>query len=219
MRHSLSLLALATALACGSVAVSAAPVTYNMDPHHTDVVVTWSHFGFSQPSAMFNNITGTITYDPDNVAGSSASITIPIADIHTSAADLDEHLQHDDFFDAAKWPNITFQSTKVVAGDAPDMLEVTGELSFHGVTQTVTIPVKVNKVGTRPGSDKQLAAFNTSFHIDRSDFGVGLYAPMVSDRIDIRATTEAIAVEAPDAAADAAAEGTAGQAKGSDQVD
>lgn len=200
MRHPFRSVAFAaTAALLVSASVQAEPVTYQMDPGHTNVVVTWSHFGYSQPSAMFNNITGTIVYDAENPANSSVTASIPVASVHTASAKLDEHLQNDDFFNEPKWPNVTFESTKVVAGDDPDELKVTGDLTIHGVTKPVTLDVTINKVGERHG--RPAAAFNAEVNLKRSNFGVGLYAPMVSDTVQLEITTEALAPEAAEAEA------------------
>lgn len=198
MRHFLQHAALAAvALLLTSVAVRAEPVTYTMDPGHTDIVATWSHFGFSKPSAMFDQVTGTLTYDPEHPEKSSVQVTIPVSSIHTSSEKLDEHLKAGDFFEAKKWPDIRFKSTKVVKGATPETLKVTGDLSMHGVTKPVTLDVTVNKLGTR--HDAKAAGFNATASLKRSDFGIGLYAPMVSDQIDLRMTTEAIESQAWDA--------------------
>lgn len=180
----------------GFASAHAGSVTYTMDPSHTDVVATWNHFGYSHPNAMFRGITGTLTYDPEHPDQASVQATIPVASVHTASDKLDEHLQGADFFDAAKWPNITFKSTSAKRGSAADTLEVTGNLTIHGVTRPVTLNVTVNKLGAHPMSKAPTAAFNATATIKRSDFGVKLYVPMVSDEISLRMTTEAIEAEA-----------------------
>ncbi|MGA7296673.1 MAG: YceI family protein [Rhodanobacteraceae bacterium] len=184
-------MAAAILLSAGQTA-SASPVTYTLDPNHTDIVATWDHFGFSRPSAMFDHVTGTLTYDPDKPGASSVEVSIPVSSVHTSSDKLDEHLQSSDFFDVAKWPNIHFKSTHVEAGAAPGALKVTGDLTVHGVTRPITLDVHVNKVGVQPMAKARAAAFNATAHLNRSDFGVKMYVPMVSDRIDLSMTTEAV---------------------------
>lgn len=182
----------AAALILTSVSVQATPVTYTMDPNHTVIVATWDHFGFSKPSAMFDQAAGTLTYDSEHPEKSSVQVSIPVSSIHTSSGKLDEHLQEADFFDAKKWPDIHFKSTKVVAGATPETLKVTGDLSIHGETRPITLDVTINRVGTQPALKAQAAAFNATAKLKRSDFGVSLYTPMVSDEIDLVITTEAI---------------------------
>ena len=173
-------------------AVHAAPATYTMDPGHTVVLATWDHFGFSKPSAMFDQVSGTITYDPEHPEKSSVEASIPVASLHTSSDKLDEHLQEGDFFDVKKWPDVTFRSTRVEPGASEGTLAVTGDLSIHGQTHPITLHVTVNKLGTRPGREARIAGFNATASLKRSDFGVSLYAPMVSDQVEISITTEAV---------------------------
>ncbi|NNC24571.1 YceI family protein, partial [Salinisphaera sp. USBA-960] len=98
------LLAAALGLAFAGAA-SAAPVTYKIDPNHTDVVASWSHFGFSNPIAHFGKVDGSITYDAAKPAASSVQVTIPLDGLDSHVPDFDEHLKSADFFDAAKYPN------------------------------------------------------------------------------------------------------------------
>ncbi|RYZ74944.1 MAG: polyisoprenoid-binding protein [Lysobacteraceae bacterium] len=167
----------------------AAPVTYKLDPSHTDVIAQWSHFGFSNPSAHFGNADGTLVYDADNVAGSSVNVTLPLSGLNGFTAKFDEHLRSGDFFDAAKFPSASFKSTKVedLGGGK---LKVTGDLTIKDVTKPVVLDVTLNKAGEN--MQKQPAiGFDASTTIKRTDFGLGLYAPAVSDEVKIRITTEA----------------------------
>lgn len=184
------LLAAALGLAFAGTA-SAAAVTYKIDPNHTDVVVGWSHFGFSNPVAHFGKVDGTITYDPAKPAASSVQVTIPLDGLDSHVPDFDEHLKSADFFDAEKFPTITFKSTKVeAAGDKK--LKVSGELTVHGVTKPAVLDVTINKIGEQPMVKRAAAGFDASTTLKRSDFGLGKYAPNVSDEVSIRITTEAL---------------------------
>lgn len=183
--------ALAIALASASVAAFAAPVTYTMDPNHTDVIASWSHFGFSNPIAHFGQVDGTITYDPANVGQSSVNVTIPLAGLDSHVEKFNEHLRSGDFFDAGKFPVITFKSSKVeAAGD--NKLRVSGDLTVRGVTRPVVLDTTINKIGEQPMAKRAAAGFDATTTIKRSDFGLGLYAPNVSDAVIIRITTEAL---------------------------
>ena len=184
------LLAAALGLAFAGTA-SAAALTYKIDPNHTDVVASWSHFGFSNPIAHFGKVDGSITYDPAKPAASKVEVTIPLAGLDSHVGDFDEHLKSADFFDAEKFPNITFKSTKVeAAGDKK--LKVTGDLTVHGVTKPVVLDVNINKVGEQPLAKRAAAGFDATTTLKRSEFGVAKYVPNVSDEIKIRITTEAI---------------------------
>ncbi|MDR0183799.1 YceI family protein [Lysobacter arvi] len=184
-------IALTAALIAASTAAFAAPVTYKIDPNHTDVVASWSHFGFSNPIAHFGQVDGSITYDPKNVGTSKVEVTIPLAGLDSHVAKFDEHLRSADFFDAEKFPNITFKSTKVeAAGDKK--LRVFGDLTIKGVTKPVVLDTTINKIGEQPMAKRAAAGFDATTTIKRSDFGVDKYAPNVSDNVTIRITTEAV---------------------------
>lgn len=188
--------ALTAALASISVAAgisvaAAAPVTFKMDPNHTDVIASWSHFGFSHPIAHFGQVDGAITYDADNVGQSSVNVTIPLAGLNAHVEAFNQHLRSAEIFDAEKYPTITFKSTKVeAAGD--NKLRVFGDLSVHGVTKPTVLDVTINKIGEQPMAKRAAAGFDATTTLKRSDFGVGLYAPNVSDEVTIRITTEAV---------------------------
>jgi len=183
-------LALASLLATGT-AVHAAPVTYTLDPGHTMVLFSWSHFGFSNPTANLGGVQGTLVYDAAAPTKATVDVTLPLSALDTHVPALDEHLKKPDFFDAEKYPTITFKSTKVAAA-GKDKLKVTGDLTVHGVTKPVTLDVTVNKVGDHPMLKAPAAGFNATAMIKRSDFGVGAYVPAVSDEIKISITTEGL---------------------------
>lgn len=181
----------AAALALATTAAFAAPLTYKIDANHTDVVASWSHFGFSNPIAHFGQVDGFITYDPAKVGDSKVEVTIPLSGLNSHVPDFDDHLRSDDFFDAANHPNITFKSTSVKSA-GKDKLTVAGDLTIKGITKPVTLAVTINKLGVQPMAKRDAAGFEATTTIKRSDFGVGKYAPNVSDEVKISITTEAI---------------------------
>jgi polyisoprenoid-binding protein YceI len=181
----------------------AAPLTYKLDANHTMVLATWSHFGYSHPVASFGQVDGTLVYDADNVAASSVQVTLPLTGLDALVPDLTEHLRSADFFDAEKFPNATFKSTKVEAA-GEGKLKVTGDLTIRDVTKPVVLDVTLNKAGEgRNGQPK--IGFDATTTIKRSEFGVAKFIPNVSDEIALRISTEALVPKADDAAkADAA---------------
>lgn len=179
---------LAIVLATASFAVFATPVTYKLDPNHTIVLASWNHFGFSNPVANFGQVDGTLVHDAENVAGSSVQVTLPLAGLNSFVPKFDEHLRSADFFEAEKFPNITFKSSKVEAA-GENKLKVTGDLTVRDVTRPVVLDVTLNKSGERQG--RPAIGFDASTTIKRSEFGVGLYVPNVSDEIMLRISTEA----------------------------
>ncbi|QNN47777.1 polyisoprenoid-binding protein [Thermomonas brevis] len=196
--------AAAPAEAPAAEAIKPVAGTYQLDPSHTDVLVQWTHFGFSQPSAQFGISEGTLIWDADDVSKSSVQVSIPVAAIDTFVDKLDEHLKSGDFFDAGKFPNATFKSTSVAAAGT-NKLTVTGDLTIKDITKPVTLDVTLNGAGEHPMLKKQAIGFSATGTIKRSDFGVGAYAPNVSDDVQLRITTEGTLADAP--AAEAAPQG------------
>lgn len=164
--------------------------TYKIDPTHTQVEFTYSHFGFSNITGRFDKVESEFAFDAADPAQSSVKVTIPVESISTGVAKLDEHLRSADFFDAAQYPTATFTSTAVtVAGEGK--LAVAGDLTIHGITKPVVMDVTINKIAEHPMSKKPAAGFDASFQVKRSEFGVGGYAPAVSDEVRIDITVEA----------------------------
>lgn len=186
---------LAAALVLASASAFASTEAYTIDGSHTQANFTWTHFGFSNPSAGFNKISGMINFDAGNPVQSSVDVTIAIDSLNTQVEKLDEHLKKADFFDAEKFPTATFKSSKIAKAAGKDMFAVTGDLTIHGVTKPVTIDAKLNRADVHPMSKKPTVGFDGSVTIKRSDFGMGAYVPNVSDEIRIHITTEASVAE------------------------
>jgi polyisoprenoid-binding protein YceI len=182
-------LALAAALTFFAASATAAPVTYEMDPDHTQVLASWSHFGFSNPVANFGEANGAIVYDAENVSASSVEVTLPLSGLNAFVPDFNDHLRSADFFEAEKYPQATFKSTKVESA-GKDKLKVTGDLTIKDVTRSVDLDVNLNKAGMGR-NDQPRIGFDASTTIKRSDFGLGKYVPNVSDEVTLRITTEA----------------------------
>lgn len=188
MRMFRSLL-IAGLLATAAATVQASPVTYKLDPGHTMVLFSWNHFGYSNPTANLGLGQGTLVFDQQDPAKSSVDVTLPLSNLDTHVPALDEHLKQADFFDAAKYPTVTFKSTSVVPVDG-NHFKVTGNLTVHGVTKPVTLDATLNKIGLHPMLKVQAIGFDATTTLKRSDFGMGAYVPMVSDEIQVRITTE-----------------------------
>ncbi len=184
--------ALTVGLALASVATfsMAKPVAYQIDPTHTATVFNWNHFGFSTPSANFSDIQGTINVDNAKPSNSSVDVTIPLSSLNTNVKALDEHLKTADFFNAEKYPNITFKSTKVQAL-GQNKYKITGNLTIKDVTKPVVLDAVLNKQGVHPMTKAESIGFNATTSFNRSAFGVGAYVPNVGDKITVNITTEA----------------------------
>lgn len=195
MKISLKRLVLASALSLAAASAFAAPVRYDIDPNHTNVLASWSHFGFSNPTINFGRADGTIVYDAEDVAASSVEVTLPLAGLSALAEDFYDHLTSADWFDAAQFPDATFKSTAVEsAGEG--RLKVTGDLTIRGVTKPVVLEVTLNRSGKHPNGGRDAIGFDATATLKRSDFGLGKYVPNVSDEVKLRITTEALGPKA-----------------------
>ncbi len=172
-----------------AMSVQAAPVTYQLDPDHTMVLFSWNHFGYSNPTADIGLSEGKVVFDEQDPAQSSVEVTLPLAKLDTHVAALDTHLKKADFFDAEKYPVITFKSRKVEPlGE--HKFKVTGDITIHGMTRPIVLDATLNRVGPHPMSKAQSIGFDATATLKRSDFGIGAYVPSVSDEVHVRITTE-----------------------------
>jgi polyisoprenoid-binding protein YceI len=206
-------LLLTAALVAASTSAVAAGVTYKLDPNHTNVIASWNHLGYSTPSASFSGVDGTLVYDAADVTKSNVQVTLPLAGLNGFSEKFNAHLNSGDFFDSAKFPAATFKSTKVeAAGDGK--LKVTGELTIKDVTKPVVLDVTLNKSGEGNNGGAKIG-FNATATIKRTDYGMGMAVPMVSDEVALRITTEANApkTDAPQAQAKAGKTGKTGKTK------
>lgn len=185
---------LGLAFALASSVTLAAPVDYKIDPTHTATVFSWNHFGFSTPSANFTDIQGVIKVDNAKPANSSVEVTIPLGSVNTNVAALDKEFQEEAWFNAAKYPNITFKSTKVETKDKKHF-KITGDLTVKGITKPVVLDAVLNKQGEHPMAKVPAIGFNATTSFDRSAFGIGNYVPNVGDKITVNITTEATAAK------------------------
>jgi polyisoprenoid-binding protein YceI len=178
----------ATALAIACTPLYA--TTYVLESQHSEGVIRWSHLGFSNPTAQFTLIEGSVDFNQADPTRSSVNATIKLSNLSSGVPDLDDNFHSVDFFDVARYPVATFKSTKVEQGVAPDKLKVTGNLTVHGVTRPITLDVTINKVGTNIRSNLPSVGFEATTTLKRSDFGLGLYVPQVSDEVSIHITCQ-----------------------------
>lgn len=182
---------LALALATASAAAFAAPVTFVLDPDHTNVVASWNHLGFSNPVAHFGEVDGTLVYDDADVGASSVTVTLPLSGMDGHVDAFNQHLRSADLFDADRYPQITFRSTRVEAA-GPDRLKVTGDLTIKGITREVVLDTRLNGRGEHPMAKREAIGFDATTTVQRSEFGLGYALPAVGDTVQLRITTEAL---------------------------
>lgn len=191
------LLSLSTFVLLSTLSLSAFAATqkFTLDPTHSQVEISWNHFGFSNPGASFHVGEGTLVWDSEDPSQSSVTVTIPVASVQSQAPVLDKTLKKD-YFEVAEYPNITFVSTAVRQVGDSDRYQVDGKLTVHGVTRPVTLDATLNKLGKHPMLQAPAIGFDAVTTIQRSEFGLDDYVPMVSDEVRIRITVEALEPEA-----------------------
>jgi polyisoprenoid-binding protein YceI len=196
-----SLLAGGAALAEGEAKPAPQPPAgqYYLDKSHTSVVFRVSHLGFSNYTANFSRVDGTLKFDPANPGAMQVEATIDPTSLALNAppAGFHDALMGSSWFEAAKFPKITFRSTKVeVTG--PQSAKVTGDLSLHGVSQPVVLEVTYNGGYPPMSFDPGGARIGFSAHgvLKRSAFGMGYGVPApgstmgVSDEVQVAIVTE-----------------------------
>lgn len=157
--------------------------SYAVDAGHTQVLFTVNHLGFTEYTGQFTNPTGSLTLDPKNPAGAKVEIVFPIDKVMTTVPALDDHLKKADFFDAAKFPEGRFVSTKVaVSGQTAT---ITGDLTLKGVTKPVVLQARFVGAGADMRSKKPYVGFAATTTIKRSDFGIAYGIPAVSDEVKL----------------------------------
>jgi len=167
----------------------AATDTFELDATHTYPSFEINHLGFSVLRGTFNATTGTLSYDQQARTG-SVKATIEVASIDTGFAKRDEHLRSKDFFNAEKFPTMTFAAENfTLQADKP--VAVAGSLTLLGVTKPVSLNVQVTQCGKRMGQDFVCGAI-VSTTIKRSDWGMNTYVPYVGDEVKIQVEVEAI---------------------------
>lgn len=173
----------------GASFTHAAVETYVPDPAHSSINFSIRHLFTNIPGA-FTKFTATITVDRDHLEQSSAEATIEVASVNTGTQKRDTHLQQPEFFDAAKFPTITFKS-KSWTKTGETTFDVTGDLTIRGVTKEVVL--KVTALGFGPGLQPgtQVSGWEARTKINRHDFGVSAFKGAVGDDADVTINLEA----------------------------
>lgn len=157
------------ALGAVALAVTAgAADTYTFDKAHSDVSFQIRHF-LSKVRGRFTDFDGTIVADRARPEASSVEFMIKAASIDTDNENRDKDLRSANFFEVEKYPDITFKSTKVTPR-GQDRYDVTGNLTMHGVTKEITLPVTF--LGTVNTGRGEKAGFETGITLNRKDFGI-----------------------------------------------
>jgi len=142
------------------------------------------HMGFTLYYGEFTKASGTLVFDPKDPSRMSVAVSVPVASVSTSNPKLDEELKGPAWLDAARFPEMTFRSTRVTQ-TGPDTADVAGTLSLHGVTRPVVLHAVLNGGGLNIITGGQDLGFTVTGTIRRSDFGVSTFVPVVSDEVNL----------------------------------
>jgi polyisoprenoid-binding protein YceI len=168
----------------------AAPVSYGVEANHTFPRFSYTHLGFTTQQSRFDKTTGTVVYDKEGRTG-SVDIKIETSSVSTGSTLFNQHIQAEDFLDTAKYPTVTFKSTKVnFDGDKPVSIE--GDLTMKGITKRVTLTVTRFLAAPHPIQKKDTIGADAYTIVKRTDFNMGKYAPAVSDEVRIDIAIEAL---------------------------
>ncbi|MCF8825700.1 YceI family protein [Xanthomonas campestris] len=180
------------ALVLTSLAATAAPVRYALDPVHTRVLFAVEHAGFSKALGTVSGSSGTLVFDPDDWAAATLEVTVPLRRADLGDAKWNEATLARNLLDAERFPDAHFVSTKVEASDATHA-KVTGNLTLHGVTRPVTLDVTLNALKRHPLPPfRRTAGFSATATLSRAAFGVDAWKSMIGDTVELRIEAEAV---------------------------
>lgn len=186
-------LLLAAALST-SASLAFAAERYTLDSSHSQVLFSYNHLGFSTTFGMFSGFEGEIMFDQENPANSSVTVSMPTKSMFTGWEAREGHFMSEDFFGATDEDLITFVSTGIeVTGEGT--ANITGDLTMNDITKSVVLDAVLNQAGTNPLANKDWAGFDATTTLLRSDFGLGAFAPAVSDEVEVRISVEAAKAE------------------------
>lgn len=164
---------------------------YNIDPAHSRVSFEIDHFVISSVEGRFNDVQGTVEISRD-LKKCNVNVTIPVASLDTAVKQRDDHLKSPDFFDAKKYPNMTFKSKKC-SGNLED-LKITGDLTIKDVTKEVVMEAEYEGSVTDSWGNER-AAFTADFDVKRKDYNIKYddkidIGPVVGDKVEVEIITE-----------------------------
>ncbi len=174
----------ATFMVALSPLCSAETQTWQIDPNHTAAQFSVRHLGISTVRGVFEKTTGTVSFDPSDPSKASIDATIDVNTINTRVQMRDNDLRSPHFFDAAKYPTITFKSTQTESA-GPGKLKITGDLTIHGVTKQVVLSVEGPSQSIKDPMGNMRMGGNATTTINRNDFGITTMPAMVGDEIQI----------------------------------
>lgn len=164
---------------------------WKVDNPHSELRFSITHMGISDISGTFNDFTASISTNKEDFSDAVIEATINVASLNTRVEFRDNHLKGPDFFDAEKFPTITFKSTAIKSA-GKDKYKLTGDLTAKDITKKVELDLVYRGMVENPQTKKQTAGFKLTGTINRLDFGIGtgFPAPLLSNEVQININTE-----------------------------
>jgi polyisoprenoid-binding protein YceI len=197
MKQSKRIAVLAILVSALSFPAFAGTTTWKFDPQHTSAQFAVKHMMISTVRGAFSKVTGTVTYDDQDISKSVVDVSIDVSSVDTREPSRDKDLRSEKFFDVEHFPTMTFKSKKVERVSSAK-LKVTGDLTIRGVTKEVVLDVDGPTAPVTDPYGNQRAAVNATTKVNRLDYGVKWNASMdnggvvVSDAVDITIDAEMI---------------------------
>jgi polyisoprenoid-binding protein YceI len=171
-------------------ALAQGTTSWEIDPAHSNAQFTVRHLGISNVQGEFTKIAGSIVLNEQDPTKSSVTATVDMASVDTRNGGRDGDLKSANFFDVAKFPEMTFKSKSISRG-ADGKLQMTGDLSLHGVTKEVTFAIDGPSDAIKDPWGNMRRGASASAKIHRSDFGITKYpSTMVGEDINITLDVE-----------------------------
>jgi polyisoprenoid-binding protein YceI len=167
---------------------------WNIDVVHSTAGFTVRHLMVSKVHGLFTKWSGSFAFDEANLPASHVEVTIEVASVDTREPQRDAHLRTGDFFEAEKFPRMTFKSTSVSGSKSE--FKVTGDLTLRGVTKPVVLDVEYSGRVKHPQMGERVG-FSAHTSINRKDFGVNFNQVLdagglaLSEKVDINLEIEA----------------------------
>ncbi len=185
------LLLILTATLALAASAAAQTATWQIDPNHSAAQFSVRHLGISTVRGAFTKLSGSVTYDPANPGNTVIDVTIDASSVDTRVEKRDNDLRSPRFFDAAKFPTLTFKSKRTEPNGA-GKLKVTGDLTIHGVTKEVALDVDAPSGPVKDAHGNWHMGTSAATQINRQDFGVSADKGTVGDEIAIIIDVELI---------------------------
>jgi polyisoprenoid-binding protein YceI len=184
-------LLLTAALTLSSLALAS---SWEIDSSHASANFAVKHLMVSTVNGTLGEVTGKVELDDKDITRSKVEASIDVKGINTKNAKRDDHLRSPDFFDAEKFPVVTFKSTKIEKG-AGNKLKVTGDLTMRGVTKSVTLDGELTSEVASPFGPMKIRGFSATTTINRKDFGLNWNKALESGGVlvgeEVKVTIEA----------------------------